>query len=213
MIFINANEAFEYTLKLLKETKIKHDNTHALFNYGFTIKNPLDNKITNKERLWNEIYAKREWNWYLSKNPNVLELAKKAKIWLNHMDSSGNVNSNYGAQINRNNQLDIIIDQIKRKQSNRHAWLTIYDGKEKKSSPYTNNGYEKDTPCTLNIGFQFYNNKLNMSVLMRSNDIWFGFCNDQYCFSKIHELVCLETGLDIGEYYHYAANMHLYLKS
>jgi thymidylate synthase len=48
---------------------------------------------------------------------------------------------------------------------------------------------------------------------MRSNDIWFGFCNDQYCFSKIHELVCLETGLDIGEYYHYAANMHLYLKS
>ncbi len=211
MIFINANEAFEYTLKLLKETKIKHDNTYALFNYGFTIKNPLDNKITNKERLWNEIYAEREWNWYLSKNPNVLELAKKAKIWLNHMDSFGNVNSNYGAQINRNNQLDIIIDQIKRKQSNRHAWLTIYDGKEKKSSPFTNNGYEKDTPCTLNIGFQFYNNKLNMSVLMRSNDIWFGFCNDQYCFSKIHELVCLETGLDIGEYYHYAANMHLYL--
>jgi thymidylate synthase len=213
MIFINANEAFEYTLKLLKETKIKHDNTYALFNYGFTIKNPLDNKITNQERLWNKIYAEREWNWYLSKNPNVLELAKKAKIWLNHMDSFGNVNSNYGAQINRNNQLDIIIEQIKRKQSNRHAWLTIYDGKEKKSSPYTNNGYEKDTPCTLNIGFQFYNNKLNMSVLMRSNDIWFGFCNDQYCFSKIHELVCLETGLDIGEYYHYAANMHLYLKS
>jgi thymidylate synthase len=211
MRFKNANQAFEYTLALIKASKIKHENTLALYNYGFVIENPLDNIITNEDRKWSHKYAEREWQWYLSKNPNVVELSEKAPIWKNHMDSLGNVNSNYGAQVNRNYQLDIIVDQIKRKHTNRHAWLTIYDGKEKNNSPFTNNGYEKDTPCTLNIGFQFYNDKLNMTVLMRSNDIWYGFCNDQYCFSKLHELVCNLTNLPIGEYYHFSANMHFYI--
>jgi thymidylate synthase len=211
LIYKNANEAYEQTLKLIEKNGVKFDNTLALFNHGFIIENPMDNLIINKKRNWNLVYAEREWNWYLTKNANVKKLAEKAKIWLNHMDSYGNVNSNYGAQINRNNQLNIIIDEIKRKKTNRHAWLTIYDGKEKKSSPFTNNGYEKDTPCTLNIGFQYYDNKLHMTVLMRSNDIWFGFCNDQYCFSMIFKEVCEKSGLKMGNYYHFAANMHKYI--
>ena len=34
-----------------------------------------------------------------------------------------------------------------------------------------------------------------MCVVMRSNDLWFGFCNDQYCFSKLQELVADTTGI------------------
>ena len=42
--------------------------------------------------------------------------------------------------------------------------------------------YSKDTPCTYAIQFTIVNNRLNMAVLMRSNDLWYGFCNDQYLF-------------------------------
>jgi thymidylate synthase len=45
---------------------------------------------------------------------------------------------------------------------------------------------------------------------MRSNDLWYGFCNDQYQFSKLLELVCKETGLDMGSYYHFVHNLHIY---
>jgi len=45
---------------------------------------------------------------------------------------------------------------------------------------------------------------------MRSNDIWFGFCNDQYCFSMLQKLVSYKTGYEVGEYYHHAHNMHVY---
>ena len=45
---------------------------------------------------------------------------------------------------------------------------------------------------------------------MRSNDLWFGFCIDQYCFSKLQELVSKRTGYAMGEYYHFAHNLHLY---
>ena len=51
---------------------------------------------------------------------------------------------------------------------------------------------------------------LNMCVTMRSNDLWFGFCNDQYCFSELQKIVAEETDYDIGNYYHFAHNLHLY---
>ena len=49
-----------------------------------------------------------------------------------------------------------------------------------------------------------------MCVVMRSNDLWYGFCNDQYCFSKLQELVSKRTEYEMGTYYHFAHNLHLY---
>ena len=55
-----------------------------------------------------------------------------------------------------------------------------------------------------------------MCVVMRSNDLWYGFCNDQYCFSRMQEMVCNELNteipadIELGTYYHFAHNMHLY---
>ena len=82
-------------------------------------------------------------------------------------------------------------------------WRLKYDCKEHKF-------YSKDTPCTYAIQFTIVDNKLNMAVLMRSNDLWYGFCNDQYCFSMIQKLVADELNIEVGEYYHYAHNLHLY---
>jgi len=49
-----------------------------------------------------------------------------------------------------------------------------------------------------------------MAVLMRSNDLWYGFCNDQYQFSMLQMMVAERLNIEIGEYYHYAHNLHLY---
>ena len=51
-----------------------------------------------------------------------------------------------------------------------------------------------------------------MSVVMRSNDLWFGFCNDQYQFSKLHRYIWgrLDAGIEMGTYFHFAHNLHLY---
>jgi thymidylate synthase len=115
------------------------------------------------------------------------------------------VNSNYGYQWSRNNQLEFIIDELTQNPNSRRAVITIYDGKD-------HGLHSLDTPCTLNIVFNITDDKLNMSVLMRSNDLWFGFCNDQYCFSKLQELIALKLNLEIGWYYHFANNLHLYDK-
>ena len=203
MEFNNATEVFEYYYDLISKKGVNFNNTKALFNVGFEILNPLDNNILTDYRNFSLNYAKREWEWYLSGNPNAEEISKFAPIWKNMMDENGNVRSNYGWQWNRNNQLKKVINKLKENNNTRQAVISIYDGKEIDT-------YKNDTPCTYAIHFTILINKLNMSVLMRSNDLWYGFCNDQYCFSKLQQMVSDELNIEIGSYYHFAQNLHLY---
>jgi thymidylate synthase len=201
--FNNAQEAFENLYIKINQEGLKQENTLALYNVGFYINNPLDNLINSNFRNWKNSYAEIEWLWYLSKNRSVSELKKHAKIWDTMHNGDDIVNSNYGYQWNRNNQVDFVINELIKNKNSRRAVLTIYDGKE-------HNLHSYDTPCTLNIVFNILDNKLNMSVLMRSNDLWFGFCNDQYCFSKLQEIIAKKLNLKIGWYYHFSNNLHLY---
>lgn len=187
--------------------------TRSLFNIGFYINNPGDRLITQPWRKWNESYAEREWDWYMSGDRSVAEIKKHAKIWDSMHSGDNIVNSNYGWQWNRNGQLENVIRLLKQDIDNydshsvdrhtRQAYLTIHDGKEHKDFKY-------DTPCTLSIGFNTLGGVLNMNVHMRSNDLIYGFCNDQYCFSMLQELVADELDLQMGCYFHIADNLHIY---
>ena len=214
--FKNADEAYKYFFREILKNGTPFANTKALFNIGFTIENPMDNHIHDKgsivPRKWNLEYARAEWQWYLSGDDNIEKLGKiygkVPEIWKRMANDYGYVNSNYGYQWQRtcwNNisQLDYIVDKLKNNKDTRHAAISIYDGKEHYK-------YEKDTPCTYAIQFTIVHGRLDMCVTMRSNDLWYGFCNDQYQFSKLQEMVSKQLNIDTGVYYHFAHNMHLY---
>ena len=205
--FRNANEAYEYLHDRIIQDGVDFANTKALFNVGFYITDPMDNKIINRERNWKQDYAEAEWQWYLSGNRNISGLGKlygkTPEIWKRMADATGNVNSNYGYQWKRNNQLNKIISMLKANPDTRQAAISIYDAKEMDL-------YSKDTPCTYAVQFTIVHNRLDMCVTMRSNDLWYGFCNDQYCFSMLQGLVAYELNVEPGVYYHFAHNMHLY---
>ena len=205
--FRNANEAYEYIHDRILQDGVTFGDTKALFNVGFYITDPKDRKITNRERNWKEDYAEAEWQWYLSGDPKVSTLGdiygKIPEIWKRMADSSGKVNSNYGYQWERNNQLSYVVSMLKANPNTRQATISIYDGKEI-------DNYKHDTPCTYAVQFTIVNNRLDMCVTMRSNDLWYGFCNDQYQFSKLQEMVSKQLNIETGVYYHFAHNMHLY---
>ena len=205
--FWSANEAFEYFYKTISREGRDFADTKALFNIGFYMTNPKTRIIIDKKRNWSKDYAEAEWQWYLSGDPNIKTLGdiygKVPEIWKRMADSNGNVNSNYGYQWERNDQLGEVINILKNYRETRQATISIYDGKEIDQYTY-------DTPCTYAIQFTIVENLLHMCVTMRSNDLWYGFCNDQYQFSKLQELICKETGLDMGTYYHFAHNLHIY---
>ena len=205
--FRNANAAYEYLHDKIIREGIDFANTKALFNVGFYITDPMDNKIINRERNWKPEYAEAEWKWYLSEDNSIGKLGEIygtiPQIWYKMADAAGKVNSNYGWQWGRNNQIDYVVDLLKNNKDTRQAAISIYDAKE-------HDCYSKDTPCTYAVQFTILHGRLNMCVVMRSNDLWYGFCNDQYCFSKLQEMISLELGIETGTYYHFAHNMHLY---
>ena len=206
LVFNNAQEAFEdlYDRIML----FGHDTevgTKAIYNIGFSIINPLDNHIETPWRKWSPKYAEREWLWYLSQNRSVEEIKKYAPIWDKMHGGDNLVMSNYGWQWGRNNQLEKVIEQLDKNPNTRQAWISIFDGKEK-------DFYQHDTPCTLAVGFDIFEGLLNMCVTMRSCDLIYGFCNDQYCFSKLQEKVADCLDLPIGAYYHFAHDLHIYEK-
>ena len=205
--FYTANEAFEYFYNYISKHGTDFRDTKALFNIGFSIHKPMTNSIVVKERKWSKEYAEAEWQWYLSGDRNIKKLGKIygkiPEIWKRMADDSGRVNSNYGYQWNREEQLSKVISMLKANPNTRQATISIYDGKEI-------NKYANDTPCTYAVQFTILHGRLDMCVTMRSNDLWYGFCNDQYCFSKLQELVAKEINMDIGSYYHFAHNLHIY---
>lgn len=201
--FLNANEAFEYYIDEIASLGVQRGNTRALFNVSFLIMNPDDNFINSRLRKWSISYAIREFKWYLSGNRSVEELRKFAPMWDKMHGGDFIVNSNYGYQWQRNGQLQNVIDQLTKDSNSRRAWITILDSKEHAQHRF-------DTPCTTGIGFFVVDNFLHMTVTMRSNDIWNGFCYDQYCFSELQKLVCNALCLKMGTYHHYAMDLHLY---
>jgi thymidylate synthase len=206
-VFWSADKAYEYFYKTIKEHGCDFADTKALFNVGFTILEPKARIITSAKRDWKHKYAEAEWQWYLSGNRNISKLGeiygKTPEIWKRMANANGDVNSNYGWQWKRNNQIDYVIDLLKRQPDTRQAVITILDMKEHDTFTF-------DTPCTYAIQFTIVKNKLNMCVTMRSNDLWYGFCNDQYQFSKLQEMMSNELEIEIGTYYHFAHNLHLY---
>ena len=207
--FKNANDAFHDLYWRIVRDGVDFAGTKALFNVGFEIQHPAANAIVDSKikRNWSLEYANAEWRWYLSGDRNIKKLGelygKVPAIWKRMADVDGNVNSNYGWQWQRNQQLDNVIKLLKTLPETRQAAISIYDAKEYDKYAY-------DTPCTYAVQFTVLDDKLNMSVVMRSNDLWYGFCNDQYQFSNLQMLVANETGYDVGTYYHFAHNLHLY---
>mgnify|MGYP003676970889 FL=1 len=207
--FKNAREAFIYFYNEINSNGVAFGDTKALFNVGFTLENPSQKNINvlNPDRKFNLEYAEAEWQWYLSGDPSIDKLGEIngsiPPIWEKMADSDRQVRSNYGWQWERNHQLDKVVAMLKSNSETRQAVISIYDGKEIST-------YRKDTPCTYAVQFTILDNKLHMAVLMRSNDLWFGFCNDQYCFASLQELVAERLSIELGTYYHFAHNLHLY---
>lgn len=213
MIFVTPTEAFEHLCFLIAEEGESHLAVKAswtsVYNVGFTILKPNERIIKTPWRNFKPKYAELEWQWYLTKDPNPAMVAKEAKLWDRIRNQDGTVNSNYGYWWSKEDQLTNIIKKLSEDKHSRQAWVTIYDGKLFSGSRLM------DIPCTLSIGFRIRSisgekDRLDMTVLMRSNDLWWGFCIDQYCFSKLQELVAQNLDMRAGEYHHFAADLHLY---
>lgn len=196
------DKAYVSVLRDILHYGTEFDNTLAIFNY--TIELDFDDFVISiPERKFSLKYAEAEWKWYLEGSNDLRRLEVVPPIWHNMHAGDYIVNSNYGYQWRRNDQLNKVINMLKTKKNTRRAVVTLYDGKEIDSYAY-------DTPCTMNVAFYIIDDYLHMTVTMRSNDVWYGLPYDAYSFRKLQQLVAEQVGVNVGDYTHFVVNLHLY---
>lgn len=204
MEFRNPTKAFEYYYELISKSGEPCQDTLAIFNESFTIHEPLEKVITSSFRNFSISYAEREWTWYMIGKRDAWYIAESARLWKKMMDKNGNVWSNYGWWWKLNEQLEKIIKMLMNDTCTRRAVIVHY-------SPLMLDRFTKDTPCNLVLNFRIDNDGfLHLSVFARSIDLWFGFCNDQYQFSKLLELVGKRISKPVGTLHFFITNFHIY---
>ena len=176
--------------------------------YKRIIGDPTDLLISYPDRKFNKQYAITEWLWYLSQNKSTENIGKLAKIWDMIKDENGECESNYGEYLLSIGQWDWVVNELVSDNDSRRATMAI-------NQPYHKGKNPKDIPCTQFIQFFIRDNKLDMGVYMRSNDVIFGFCNDVFTFGLFQQLMYNDLkvkipDLKLGSYHHYAGSMHIY---
>jgi len=204
MIYKNATDAFELLFSDINANGESFAGTKAKFNVSFTLQDVGNKNVTTPQRKFNEDYAEYEWNWYLKGDRDASEIAERAKIWKKMMvEGTTEVNSNYGYFWNKNYQLSRVIQELKTNKETRRAIVVHYDINEL-------DRYKHDTPCNDVLNFYIKDDKLHLTVFARSIDLVFGFCNDQYTFAKLMEMVAFQLDIPVGEMHWMVTNLHIY---
>ena len=180
-----------------------------LLDVVLSVDDPTRNIVTNPIRKMPMRYAVGELLWYLSGSNKVRDIAQYSSVWENLTDDGFTVNSAYGHRIFHAfgfDQFEYVKNLLKKDPLSRQAVIHI-------KNPST--AETKDVPCTIALQFLVRPDedgalKLNLTVMMRSNDVWKGLPYDAFSFCALQVLMAMQLGLGVGTYTHFATSLHLY---
>lgn len=179
-------------------------NTREILNAKIQI-NDVSNAIISIRNISVE-YLFGELLWYFRASNRLAFISKFSSFW-NHLSDDGRTcNSAYGYIIFEKygfDQLRKVIDLLRKDPTSRRAVINI-------NVPNENVIETKDEPCTVSIQFLLRDNKLNCTVYMRSNDIWFGFPYDIVFFTELQRIVAMNVEAELGTYTHLVGSLHMY---
>ena len=221
VVFNSFAESYKYLANELVnnpeyQTSPRGLKINEILNQTIIINNPYSNLFSNEIREPSLRYLKEELKLYFSGNNKVKDFEAASKFWGKISDDGITTNSAYGHLLFvKKNKLTCITQWEWAKRS------LIKDKYTRQAIMHLNRpGHQKDTldfPCTMYLNFHIRNNKLNLIVRMRSNDILFGVFYDYSFFMLLMQCMKLELNkvypeLELGSYTHSADSLHLYEK-
>lgn len=116
---------------------------------------------------------------------------------------------NYGARaFNFNNAInqidDYVILLLKKDSTSRRATIVFYNP-EKDSSLF-----KKDIPSRIMMNFNIRDNRLNVTTLVRSNDLFFGLPADLYQTFILQDYVAKQLGCELGSITTNSISAHIF---
>lgn len=197
------------------ETAPRGMNIREIMNCSMIIENPYSNLFKNEARDLPLKYLKKELALYLSGRCDVDGFGKASKFWNKIANDDGTINSAYG------NLIFKMLDTPNKFSQWRWAFYSLVQDKDTRQAvmhfnrPMHQYLGVKDFPCTLEMTFHIRDNKLNATVVMRSNDVIKGTTFDVPFFMLLQQMMLnaiqkVYPDVKMGTYTHIAHSMHLY---
>jgi hypothetical protein len=219
MITINArnvNEALPLGLDLLLRGQSHTEVSRGLATIeantpvATVYRNPWERVLLDPGRDANPFFHFFESMWILSGSNAVGVPAMFLPRITDYSDDGFTFHGAYGFRL-RNwgddniDQLGRVIKLLRDKPDTRQAVLSIWD-------PVQDLGATtKDTPCNDLIMLKIRDNKLNMTVCNRSNDvIWGAYGANVVQFSVLQEFIAASVGVYMGTYTQVSDSYHVY---
>lgn len=216
-------ESFEeayYTaaIKVLNEgdeVSPRGTKTYELAPATIVVENPRKFLAMPTARKGNYIFQLAEFLWMMRGSNDLEEIAHYNRVWRYFEDSDepGILNGAYGERLRAwNGHLDqfyAVFQKLKKDPYSRQAVMIIFDP-ERDNLLHEDGNYSKDIPCTNYFNFQIRDGKLNMYVVMRSNDIHKGMIYDVPNFILMQHILAGWLEVEVGKYTHTAASLHIY---
>ena len=158
--------------------------------------------ITNEARELLFTFGLAEFLGIMSAKNSVDFITYYNKKMKNYTDNNLTFYGAYGPRLI--SQIPQIIHKLKSDKDSRQAVMTIYNGNQDLFVQ------SKDIPCTVSLQFFIRNNKLDLIVYMRSNDIIYGTSYDIQVFTLLQEFIATKLEIEPGNYYHIVGSLHLY---
>jgi thymidylate synthase len=206
--------------------------------FMFKITNPTARWITIPQRKWNTVLPYAESLWLASGRNDLGLIGHYLKNMKNFSDDGIYLRGGYGPRLRRFNSsaddykndkpIDIISNSIikgcvdqydfiekcfKRDPNTRQAIINIGDPQKDCFNSEMQIKETKDSPCTRILHFMKHptQNRLNLTVYMRSNDIlWGASAVNIFNFTMMQEYFAKVLNMEIGDYYHVANSFHYY---
>lgn len=211
MTFIEGYSIDEVYLSLVNRLLTTDEiinETKEITNCCLTVHNPTLAGFSYPMRKISMDYVAAEMKWYWSADNSCKTIGQHAKMWLAISDDGETSNSAYGYIIFKKydiDQLQQVVEVLRRDNSTRRAVLNISD-------PAIDRVNTKDMQCTIAIQFLLRNGKLEETVYMRSNDVYFGLPYDYIFFVSLGQYVATKLGVELSVYNHVATSMHMYVR-
>lgn len=200
----NIAELYEKALRHVMEygemTEPRGFKCAELSPYTMILTDPTKNILNDEVRKINKAFAAAEFMWIVKGLDDVESISKFNSRIAQFSDDGKTFYGAYGPRFV--DQLPYIIRQLKKDPWTRQAVMTFWKQNPKKT---------KDVPCTVMLHFMRRPlEKLNLTVYMRSNDVWLGLPYDVHNFTCIQILVAQYLDLGIGQYVHIDGSLHAY---
>lgn len=177
--------------------------------------NPWERVLINPSRDANPFFHLMEAMWIIAGRQDVKFLTEFNKRMADYSDNGEVFNAPYGYRLkyrwgvrgplDKNlDQLQTVIDILRKDPNSRQAVCQIWDTNDLEHNTL-------DKACNMSIVFRVRNDKLDITVYNRSNDmIWGAYGANVVQFSMIQEYVAAHLNIPMGTYTQVSNAFHVY---